>query len=51
MGEEATFKRKSKKPDFKRRLVDDYDNENGDLSATKGVVSGKTTLLIPKVEK
>ncbi|KAK1428641.1 hypothetical protein QVD17_17480 [Tagetes erecta] len=51
IGEEATFKRKSKNPDFKRKLVDDYEKENEDLSTIKSVILGKKTLLIPKIEK
>ncbi|KAI3755562.1 hypothetical protein L1987_55365 [Smallanthus sonchifolius] len=52
VGKEATFKRKSKNPDFKRKLVDAYDIEDtGALSATKAISDGKKTLLVPKVEK
>ncbi|KAI3811042.1 hypothetical protein L1987_20758 [Smallanthus sonchifolius] len=46
VGKEATFKRKSKNPDFKRKLVD-----TEALSATKAISDGKKTLLLPKVEK
>ncbi|KAI3727322.1 hypothetical protein L1987_67135 [Smallanthus sonchifolius] len=52
VGKQATFKRKSKNPDFKRKLVDAYDIEDtGALSATKAISDGKKTLLVPKVEK
>ncbi|KAI3683260.1 hypothetical protein L1987_83763 [Smallanthus sonchifolius] len=52
VGKEATFKSKSKNPDFKRKLVDAYDIEDtGALSATKAISDGKKTLLVPKVEK
>ncbi|KAI3829131.1 hypothetical protein L1987_03247 [Smallanthus sonchifolius] len=51
-GKEATFKRKSKNPDFKRKLVDAYDIEEARaLSTTKAVSDGKKTTLVPKVEK
>ncbi|KAK1424398.1 hypothetical protein QVD17_19727 [Tagetes erecta] len=50
--EEATFKRKSKNPEFKRKLVDEFDvPEVADMSTTKTVSSGKKALLIPKLEK
>ncbi|KAI3814359.1 hypothetical protein L1987_19112 [Smallanthus sonchifolius] len=49
---EATFKRNSKNPDFKRKLVDAYDiEETGALSVTKSVFYGKKTTLVSKVEK
>ncbi|KAI3741947.1 hypothetical protein L1987_59626 [Smallanthus sonchifolius] len=52
VGKEATFKRKSKNPDFKRKLVDAYDIEDtGALSATKAISDGKKTLLVLKVKK
>ncbi|MFS7913577.1 putative nucleic acid-binding, replication factor A [Helianthus anomalus] len=51
-GEPAIFKRKTKKPAFKKNLVDSYDvDENGEMSTTKPVKPGKPTLLIPKIEK
>ncbi|KAI3676588.1 hypothetical protein L1987_86199 [Smallanthus sonchifolius] len=51
VGKEATFKSKSKNPDFKRKLVDAYDIEDtGALSATKAISDGKKTLLVPKVD-
>ncbi|MFS7952602.1 hypothetical protein Hanom_Chr07g00608811 [Helianthus anomalus] len=52
VGEAVIFKRKSKKPDFKKNLVENYDfEENGELSTTKPVNHVKPTLLIPKIEK
>ncbi|MFS7960957.1 hypothetical protein Hanom_Chr08g00709141 [Helianthus anomalus] len=52
VGEAVIFKRKSKKPDFKKNLVENYDfEENGELSTTKPVNHVKQTLLIPKIEK
>ncbi|KAJ0696335.1 putative nucleic acid-binding, replication factor A [Helianthus annuus] len=51
-GEPAIFKRKTKKPAFKKNLVESYDvDENGEMSTTKPVKPGKPTLLIPKIEK
>ncbi|KAK1431761.1 hypothetical protein QVD17_08387 [Tagetes erecta] len=50
--EEATFKRKFKNPEFKRKLVDEFDvHEVGDTSTTKTVSFGKKAILIPKIEK
>ncbi|KAJ0843662.1 putative nucleic acid-binding, replication factor A [Helianthus annuus] len=52
LGEPAIFKRKTKKPAFKKNLVESYDvDENGEMSTTKPVKPGKPTLLIPKIEK
>ncbi|KAJ0922674.1 hypothetical protein HanPSC8_Chr05g0206631 [Helianthus annuus] len=51
-GEPVIFKRKTKKPAFKKNLVESYDvDENGEMSTTKPVKPGKPTLLIQEIEK
>lgn len=48
----TTFKRKSKNPDFKRKLLQTFDDEDVvEMSATKPIADGKQPLLIPKIEK
>ncbi|XP_076881628.1 uncharacterized protein LOC143529806 [Bidens hawaiensis] len=50
--EAATFKRKSKNPDFKKNLLGSYDVEMiGELSTSKPPSDGKPVLLTPKIEK